>query len=99
MQRICYSNYDKPHDYLRECHSYRGIFSHKMQIFFCYVWFATPYFFNFIFNTSSSASSDACQKKRYGDMVVPNSATNIIANEGVSSKCGTMVATSTSGQF
>src|SRR5574338_718677 len=40
------------------------------------------------FSKSSSASSDVCQKKRYGEIVVPNKATNIIANAGLASMCG-----------
>src|SRR5207249_2675884 len=41
--------------------------------------------------TSSSASSEACQKKAYGVKVAPNIATNTIAKAGVNSKCGIIV--------
>jgi hypothetical protein len=35
--------------------------------------------------TSSSASSEACQKKRYGEVVVPKIATKIIAKPELNS--------------
>ncbi len=45
---------------------------------------------------SSSTSEDACQKKRYGEMVVPKTATRAMTKSFESSKCGMTVALSTS---
>ena len=41
---------------------------------------------------SSSASSNACQKNKYGDIVVPSIATNIVAKSELNSKCGIILA-------
>src|SRR6202049_1557222 len=43
----------------------------------------------------SSTSDDACQKKRYGEMVVPRMATSIVMKALLNSRWGTKVAIST----
>src|SRR3982074_3778539 len=45
---------------------------------------------------SSSTSCDACQKKRYGLMVVPKTATTTVRYSAVSAKCGETVWAATS---
>src|SRR5437870_9419697 len=49
--------------------------------------------------TSSSASSEACQKNRYGDIVVPKRATNIIAKPALNCTCGTTLAANISSHL
>ena len=49
--------------------------------------------------TSSSTSSEVCQKKRHGDIVVPKIATNIMTKSESNSMCGINVARSISYQF
>src|SRR3989338_9486939 len=49
-------------------------------------------------STSSSTSSSACQKKRYGDIVVPNRATIFMRYFSEKSKCGIMLERKTTPQ-
>ena len=48
---------------------------------------------------SSSTSCDACQKKRYGEMVVPRIATSVAHAPPSFGMCGTKVSCATTVQF